>query len=117
MLRRVLTVSGCLLVIAVILLGLLTWSPRRSDLDRDAVIARAQSYETLIMRDEWGVPHLAGETTADAVFGLAYAHAEDDFATIQEATAATRGVLARYRGADAAPTDYIVNLLGVWQTV
>jgi len=117
MLRRVLTVSGCLLVIAVILLGLLTWSPRRSDLDRDAVIARAQSYETLILRDEWGVPHLAGETTADAVFGLAYAHAEDDFATIQEATAATRGVLARYRGADAAPTDYIVNLLGVWQTV
>ncbi|MEL6378729.1 MAG: penicillin acylase family protein [Pseudomonadota bacterium] len=117
MVRRILTISGCLLAIAVILLALLTWSPRRTVLDRDAIIARAQTYETLILRDEWGVPHLAGETTPDAVFGLAYAHAEDDFATIQEATAATRGVLARYRGVDAAPTDYIVNLLGVWETL
>ena len=36
-------------------------------------------YEVEILRDSWGVPHIFGKTDADAAFGLAYAHAEDDF--------------------------------------
>ena len=41
-------------------------------------------YQVEIMRDTWGVPHIFGKTAADTAHGLAYAHAEDDFETIQE---------------------------------
>ena len=63
------------------------------------------------------MPHIYGKRDADTAFGVAYAHAEDDFETIQEVVAATRGQLANYRGAGAAPTDYLVGFLGVWETV
>ena len=36
-----------------------------------------------IVRDKWGVPHIYGKTDKEAAYGLAWAHAEDDFATIQ----------------------------------
>ena len=32
-----------------------------------------------IARDEFGVPHIFGQSDADAAYGLAWAHAEDDF--------------------------------------
>ena len=35
--------------------------------------------ETEILRDSWGVPHIFGRTDADVAYGLAYAHAKDDF--------------------------------------
>lgn len=70
-----------------------------------------------ILRDTWGVPHVFGRTDADAAFGLAYAHAEDDFATIQETLFGVRGKLAAVRGPRAAPGDYVVALLGIWKDV
>src|ERR1700679_3617310 len=44
-----------------------------------------------IVRDTWGVPPVFGERDQDAAFGLAYAHAEDDYPTIQAILAASRG--------------------------
>jgi acyl-homoserine-lactone acylase len=76
-----------------------------------------RNYDAEILRDEYGVPHIRGKRDRDAAFGLAYAHAEDDFETIQETVAVTRGQLARYRGKAAAPADYLVSLLGVWDTI
>ena len=38
----------------------------------------------IILRDNWGVPHIYGKSDADVAFGLAYANAQDDFYTIQE---------------------------------
>jgi penicillin amidase/acyl-homoserine-lactone acylase len=70
-----------------------------------------------ILRDTWGVPHVFGKTDADAAFGLAYAHAEDDFGTIQETLFGVRGRLASVRGPGAAPGDYVVALLGIWDDV
>jgi len=37
-----------------------------------------------IVRDAWGVPHIFAKTDADVAYGLAWAHAEDDFKTIQQ---------------------------------
>jgi acyl-homoserine-lactone acylase len=85
--------------------------------DRAALIATGERYDVRIRRDEWGVPHILGKTDADAAYGLAYAQSEDDFATLRDVTLATRGVLARAKGASAAPTDYVVSLLNVWPTV
>ena len=76
-----------------------------------------QQYDVEILRDSWGVPHIFGQTDADAAFGLAYAHAEDDFRLIQETLAATRGQLAYYNGPDGAPVDFLVQLLRTWETI
>jgi len=77
----------------------------------------ADRYQVEIARDPWAVPHIKGVTDADVSFGLAYAHAEDDFETIQETVAATRGVLARYRGRKSVATDYVVALMDVWKVL
>jgi acyl-homoserine-lactone acylase len=94
------------------------WSarpPERVRLDRFKAAAR--THEVRILRDTWGVPHVYGRTDADAAFGLAYAHAEDDFATIQGALLAARGRLASVQGRGGAANDYMVGLLRVSETV
>ena len=106
-----------LVVLAAGALLLLDLPNRPAKADLPALLARAERYDVQIRRDDWGVPHILGRTNADAAFGLAFAHAEDDFATIQEVTLATRGKLAARNGLKAAPTDYIVSLLGVWKAV
>jgi len=70
-----------------------------------------------ILRDTWGVPHIFGKTDADVAYGLAYAHCEDDFTTIQSAFIAGRSLGGVKGGPDAAAIDYLVHLLGVWDTV
>ncbi|MEM8995541.1 MAG: acylase [Acidobacteriota bacterium] len=71
------------------------------------------AYDVEILRDTWGVPHIFGRTDADTAYGLAWAHAEDDFATIQAVLLASRGVLAAHLGKDGAPNDFMVQLLGI----
>ena len=79
--------------------------------------ALGEKYDVRVIRDEWGVPHIYGETDADTAFGLGYAHSEDDFETIQDVVLATRGLQAAVRGPNAAPTDYLIQLMGVWEAV
>jgi acyl-homoserine-lactone acylase len=76
-----------------------------------------ERYDVEIRRDNFGVPHIYGKRDADVAFGLAYAHAEDDFATIQETLLTARGQLASLNGRAAAPTDYLVGLLGARKLV
>jgi penicillin amidase/acyl-homoserine-lactone acylase len=76
-----------------------------------------QKYDVRILRDTWGVPHIFGVTDPDVAYGLAYAHAEDDFATIQDALLAARGTLASSHGPNAAASDYMVHLFRVWDVV
>ena len=59
-----------------------------------------------------GCPHISGQRDADVAFGLAFAHAEDDFPTLQRAVLAARGRLANVDGIEAAQSDYLVHLLG-----
>jgi acyl-homoserine-lactone acylase len=44
---------------------------------------QAQAARVTVLRDTWGVPHVFGKSDADAVFGLVYAQAEDDFARVE----------------------------------
>lgn len=92
------------------------WDPL-VNADYAALTEGSDQYDVEILRDDWGVPHIFGKRVTDTSFGLAYAHAEDDFETIQESVAATRGVLGRYRGARAAETDYIISLLDIWGVI
>jgi len=51
-----------------------------------------------IMRDDWGIAHVYGETDADAVFGMIYAQAEDDFNRIEVNYLNALGRLAEAEG-------------------
>jgi acyl-homoserine-lactone acylase len=44
---------------------------------------RAEAQRVTIIRDDWGIAHVHGRTDADAVFGMIYAQAEDDFPRIE----------------------------------
>lgn len=115
-LRGLLAVVGLALgVVVTVLIASAVTAPRRADLT--PLIERARNYDVVIRRDRFGVPHILGKTDADAAFGLAFAHSEDDFETIQTVALATRGTLAASEGIKAAPGDYIVSLLGVWKTI
>lgn len=85
--------------------------------DPAALIAKADRYHVHIVRDNFGVPHIFGHTDADVGFGIGFAHSEDDFATIQDVALATRGTLAASEGVKAAPGDYLVHAMRVWETV
>jgi acyl-homoserine-lactone acylase len=75
-----------------------------------------RTYDVEIVRDEFGVPHINGKTDADTAYGLAFAHAEDDFSTIQDVVAMTRGRYGALAGSDGAKVDYVMHLLGARET-
>ena len=104
-----------LTVLAIVLVRAAIEAP--APLDPAPLMARAAGYDAVIRRDEWGVPHILGKTDADAAFGVGFAHAEDDYATIEEVAIATRGTLAAVKGTEAAVTDYLVHLMRIWETV
>lgn len=64
-----------------------------------------------IIRDQWGVPHIYAPTDAQVSYGLAWAHAEDDFKTIQMILIASKQMMGRHLGKAGAPVDYVVGLL------
>ena len=64
-----------------------------------------------IVRDRWGVPHIFSQTDAGVAYGLAWAHAEDDFKTIQQGFLASKAMLGQYSGKSGATVDYIIRFL------
>jgi acyl-homoserine lactone acylase PvdQ len=103
-------------VVAVLVVaGVWMFWPESADVD--GIAPPDGTYDAVIRRDTYGVPHVWGRTDADAAYGLAWAHAEDDFLTIQQAALAARGKLATVYGPDAAPVDYFVQLLRIPETV
>jgi acyl-homoserine-lactone acylase len=109
--KQLLLTLAILLAIAVAII----FFPVHEDLS--PLKARAAGHDVRILRDTYGVPHIFGKTDADASYGLAYAHAEDDFLTIQQVLLAARGRLATVYGADSAPVDYSVQFLRIWDVV
>ena len=70
-----------------------------------------------IIRDSYGVPHIYGKTDADTAYGLAWAHAEDDFVTIQKAYLAGNGILSRWNGKQGVGADFIAQFIQSEHTV
>src|SRR6267143_1457257 len=58
-----------------------------------------------IIRDDWGIPHIYGKTDADAVFGMIYAQAEDDFNRVETNYINSIGRLAEAEGEAAVWRD------------
>ncbi|MFN1836273.1 acylase [Balneola sp. MJW-20] len=65
---------------------------------------------TEIIRDDYGVPHIYGKTDADAVFGMIYAQAEDDFKRVERNYIWAIGRLAEVEGEGALYSDVRARL-------
>ena len=64
-----------------------------------------------IIRDRYGVPHIYSNTDKELAYGLAWAHSEDDFKTIQEAYLAGNALLSKHIGLRGAPVDFLTQLI------
>lgn len=80
-------------------------------------IAQFDPQKIDIIRDQYGVPHIFGKTDPEVAYGLAWAHAEDDFETIQLSLMAGKAMLAQYQGKKGAQIDYIIHLLRIPELV
>jgi len=63
-----------------------------------------------IVRDDWGIAHIRGRTDADAVFGMIYAQAEDDFPRIETNYLTAMGRLSEAEGERALMQDLRARL-------
>ena len=70
----------------------------------------AQARRITITRDDWGIPHIKGKTDADAVFGMIYAQAEDDFNRVETNFITSQGRTAEAEGARAIYSDLRMKL-------
>jgi len=61
--------------------------------------------QVTITRDDWGIAHVKGKTDADAVFGMIYAQAEDDFNRVETNYLTSLGRLAEAQGEEAIWQD------------
>ncbi|MCH1547753.1 MAG: penicillin acylase family protein [Flavobacteriaceae bacterium] len=65
-----------------------------------------------IVRDSFGVAHIYGKTDADTAYGLAWAHSEDDFLTIQKAYLAGNGLLSKHLKNKGIIVDFLNQFIG-----
>ena len=96
-------------LVLVVFVALATWEPFFARDGQPPAGNRVYSAE--IVRDEFGVPHIYGTTDADVAYGVAIAHSEDDFFTLQDVVAMSRGRYGAIAGTDGAAFDYAYHLL------
>src|SRR5215469_2615803 len=71
---------------------------------------KQEAQAVTITRDDWGIAHVHGKTDADAVFGMAYAQAEDDFNRVETNYLNALGRLAEAEGESAIWRDLRMKL-------
>jgi acyl-homoserine-lactone acylase len=70
----------------------------------------AEASRVTITRDDWGIAHVHGRSDADAVFGMIYAQAEDDFPRIEANYLTNLGRTAEAEGGQAIWQDLRARL-------
>ena len=71
---------------------------------------KGEAARVTITRDDWGIAHVRGRTDADAVFGMIYAQAEDDFPRIEANYLTSLGRTAEADGEKAIWQDLRARL-------
>jgi acyl-homoserine-lactone acylase len=71
---------------------------------------KAEASRVTITRDDWGIAHVHGKSDADAVFGMIYAQAEDDFPRIEANYLTALGRTAEAEGEGAIWQDLRARL-------
>ncbi len=82
----------------------------RPGADADLARLEQRAQRVTIVRDDWGIAHVRGATDADAVFGMIYAQAEDDFNRVETNFLNSMGRLAEAEGERAIYQDLRMKL-------
>jgi acyl-homoserine lactone acylase PvdQ len=98
------------LLIACVLSAAATARPAAEAAGPEVARWEQQAQRVTITRDDWGIPHVHGKTDADAVFGLIYAQAEDDFNRVETNYLNSMGRLAEAEGEAAVYQDLRMKL-------
>jgi acyl-homoserine lactone acylase PvdQ len=69
-----------------------------------------EAQKVTIIRDDWGIAHVYAKTDADAVFGMEYAQAEDDFNRVETNYINAMGRLAETEGQSKIYQDLRMKL-------
>jgi acyl-homoserine-lactone acylase len=91
-------VRACILTVMLWAATALTPAAARLD-------GKSEAARVTITRDDWGIAHVKGHTDADAVFGMIYAQAEDDFNRVENNYLVSLGRLAEADGEGALWQD------------
>ena len=78
--------------------------------ESDATRWKQEAARATIIRDDWGIAHVYGKTDADAVFGMEYAQAEDDFNRVETNYINAMGRLAEAEGESKVFQDLRMKL-------
>lgn len=70
-----------------------------------------QAQKVTIFRDHFGIPHIYGQTDADAVFGLLYAQCEDDFVRVEMNYIEKLGRMAEVTGENDLYNDLLIRMI------
>jgi len=76
----------------------------------DAARWEREAERVTIVRDDWGIAHVHGRSDADAVFGMIYAQAEDDFNRVETNYLHAMGRVAEAEGEAAIWQDLRMKL-------
>jgi len=85
-------------------------SSARATSAADAARWAREARDVSIVRDDWGIAHVHGRTDADAVFGMEYAQAEDDFNRVETNYLNALGRLSEAEGRRALYQDLRMKL-------
>ena len=84
--------------VLVLALPLAAVAPTGRVATSDSAAWEQRATRVTIVRDDWGIAHIHGKSDADAVFGLMYAQAEDDFSRVETNFLNAMGRLAEAEG-------------------
>src|SRR5690242_14956988 len=86
------------LILVVTAVSLAAQSPLPKPTAAELSAWKREAQNVTVTRDDWGIAHIHGKTDADAVFGLEYAQAEDDFNRVETNYINAMGRLAEAEG-------------------
>jgi len=101
------------LILILLALVLAIYAPARAQVQAaspDVARWESEARHVTIIRDKWGIAHVYGKTDADAVFGMEYAQAEDDFNRVEMNYIDATGRLAEAEGKSAIYRDLRMKL-------
>src|SRR5256884_2097729 len=98
------------LVLAILFAAASTCVAAQGSTNQETARWEREARSATIVRDDWGIAHVYGKTDADAVFGMIYAQAEDDFNRVETNYINAMGCLAEAEGESKIYRDLRMKL-------
>src|SRR5438874_3481873 len=98
------------LVLAILFAAASTCVAAQGSTNQETARWEREARSATIVRDDWGIAHVYGKRDADAVFGMTYAQAEDDFNRVETNYINAMGRLAEAEGESKIYQDLRMKL-------